>query len=164
MRWGAALLLALAASAGAEEGEIYTWKDKDGRINYADNPPPGNTPARTLSGRSTPGPQPPPAATDAPAAAPAASPKAATTPAEQELEFRRRRAEAAEHQAKADKAKAASEDKRANCERARNQVSALESGQRVARMNEKGEREYLDDTQRAQEIEAARKAADAWCK
>ncbi|MCK7502053.1 MAG: DUF4124 domain-containing protein [Comamonadaceae bacterium] len=51
MRLGAALLLA-ALAAAASAGEIYHWKDKEGRANYADTPPPGNTPARTLSGRT----------------------------------------------------------------------------------------------------------------
>lgn len=161
MRLGAALLLVLAASASAAEGEIYTWKDRDGRTHYADNPPPGNTPARTLSGRSADRPSPAPAAGDGPAAA---IPRTAPSAAEQELEFRKRRAEAAESQAKADKAKAEAEEKRRNCERARTQLAALESGQRVARFNDKGEREFLDDTQRAQEIEAARKSADSWCR
>lgn len=160
MRWGAALLLALAASAAAGEGEIYTWKDKDGRINYADNPPPGNTPARTLSGRNAEKAPAPSVTSDTPAAAPRTQPSAA----EQELEFRKRRAEAADNQAKADKVKAEAEERRRNCERARNQLAALESGQRMARVNEKGEREFLDDTQRAQEIESARKSADSWCK
>jgi hypothetical protein len=160
MRWGAALLLVLATGAVADEGEIYTWKDKDGRINYADNPPTGNTPARTLSGRNAEKEPPAPAATETAAEAPKAQPSAA----EQELEFRKRRGEAADNQAKAEKAKAESDERRRNCERARNQLAALESGQRVVRSNEKGDREYLDDAQRAQEIETTRKAAESWCK
>jgi hypothetical protein len=162
MRLGAALLLVLAAGANAADGEIYTWKDKDGRTHYADNPPSGNTPARTLSGRSTDKPASAAASGgDTPAAV---APRSAPSAAEQELEFRKRRAESAENQAKAEKAKAEAEEKRRNCERARNQLAALESGQRVARFNDKGEREFLDDAQRAQEVEAARKSAETWCK
>lgn len=156
MRLGAAVLLALAAAA-ATAGDIYTWKDKDGRVTYSDNPPPGNIPARTLGGRNAEAaPGPPENVQGDKARAP--------TAADQELEFRKRRAEASEQQVKADKAAAEAEDKRKNCERARNQLTALESGQRVARYNDKGEREFLDDAQRAQEIESARKAVDSWCK
>ena len=156
MRLAVVLLLALGA-ASAAAGEIYTWKDSEGRVNYSDTPPPGNTPARTLSGRIT---ETPPA----PLADKAQTEKRTPTAAEQELDFRKRRAEASEHQAKAEKAAAEADERRKNCEQARNQVAALESGQRVARYNEKGEREFLDDAQRAEEIDRARKAADSWCK
>ena len=36
-----------------------------------------------------------------------------------------------------------------NCQRARSHMASLESGQRVASTNDKGEREILDDNQRA---------------
>jgi hypothetical protein len=150
----AALLLALAAAtAGAQE--IYNWRDREGRTNYADNPPPGDTPARTLSGRSYQAPAvPEPAQTD----------KAKPGTADQDLEFRKRQAESAEKAAKQQKLAAEAEDRRRNCEQARNQLSALESGQRMARYNDRGEREYLDDAQRAEEIAHTRKAVDSWCK
>lgn len=151
------LVLMIVLSAGtAGAGEIYTWKDREGRVNYADNPPTGNTPARTLSGRDT---EPP----TAPVAQPTADKPAPKSAAEQDLDFRKRQAEAAEQKAKADKEAAAGEEKQKNCERARNQLKALESGQRVARFNANGEREFLDDTQRAEEIANAKKAADSWC-
>lgn len=43
-------------------------------------------------------------------------------------------------------------------------ISALESGQRIARMNDKGEREVLDDAGRADEQRRAREAVAANCK
>jgi len=157
MRLGAALLLA-ALAAAASAGEIYHWKDKEGRANYADTPPPGNTPTRTLSGRVTEFPVPP-----QPENAQGAK-SGATSAAEEAVELRKRQAQAADKQAQAEKAAADAVERRTNCERARNQLAALESGQRVARFNDKGEREYLDDAQRAQETDFARKAADSWCK
>lgn len=147
-------LFLLAATAGA--AEIYTWKDREGRVNYADNPPTGSTKARTLSGRDT-------EPTPVPAAQPAAGESAQKSVADQDLEFRKRQAEAAEQKAKADKEAAAAEEKQKNCERARNQLKALESGQRVAQFNAKGEREFLDDAQRAAAIANAKKVADSWC-
>lgn len=155
MRCTAVLLLVLlAGTAGA--AEIYTWKDRDGRVNYADNPPSGSTQARTLSGRDT-------EPVTALATQPAAAESAPKSVADQDLEFRKRQAEAAEQKAKAAKEAAAAEEKQKNCERARIQLKALESGQRVAQFNAKGEREFLDDAQRAQAIASAKKAADSWC-
>jgi hypothetical protein len=156
MRRSAVLLLVLLAGA-AGAAEIYTWKDRDGRVNYADNPPSGSTPARTLSGRDT-------EPATVPASQPAAGESSPKSVADQDLEFRKRQAEAAEQKAKAAKEAAATEEKQKNCERASNQLKALESGQRVAQFNAKGEREFLDDEQRAQAITNAKKVADSWCK
>jgi hypothetical protein len=149
-------LLAVAAmSAGA--GEIYTWKDKDGRVNYGDNPPAGSSRTRTLSGKD--------AETVTQPAMPAAVDKAGPrTAAEQDLEFRKRQAETADQKAKADKDATAAEEKKNNCERARGQLAALESGQRITRTSSKGEREYIDDKQRADEIANAKKSVESWCK
>lgn len=157
MRLGAGLLLAVLA-ATAYAGEIYNWKDSNGRANYADTPPPGNTPIRTLSGRTVEIPM-PPQLENTKGAKPIASPAA-----EETLELRKRQAQAADKQAQNEKAAADTAEKRANCDRARNYLTALESGQRVARFNDKGEREFLDDSQRAQEIESTRKSVDSWCK
>ena len=38
------------------------------------------------------------------------------------------------------------------CTQARSQLVALQSGQRIARMNADGEREFLDDAARSEEI------------
>jgi hypothetical protein len=42
-----------------------------------------------------------------------------------------------------------------NCRRAKAQLAGLQSGQRIARLNEKGEREILDDKGRAEESRRA---------
>ena len=41
-----------------------------------------------------------------------------------------------------------------NCRRARTHMATLDSGMRMSRTNDKGEREVLDDKQRADEINA----------
>jgi len=153
LRKAALVLVLVAATAGAQE--IYNWRDREGRTNYSDSPPQGDTPARTLSGRSYQAPAMP--------VLPQGD-KAKPGSAEEDLEFRKRRAETAEKDVKQQRAAAEAEEKRRNCEQARNQLSALESGQRMARYNDQGEREYLDDAQRAEEIAHTRKAVDSWCK
>ena len=51
-----------------------------------------------------------------------------------------------------------------NCQRARSQQAALESGQRIARLNDKGEREVLDDKGRAEELRQAREVIASECR
>jgi len=84
--------------------------------------------------------------------------------AEQDLSFRKRQMEADKARSKAEQEKIAAEDAKRNCEDARNQLNALESGQRMSRVDASGERAPLDDDMRAQEIEKARKAVQSWCK
>jgi hypothetical protein len=165
MRAVAILLLTLPATIGFA-GEIYTWRDSSGRVHYSDTPPPGQQ-TRTLRGAIVEVPPPPSAASQSGAAGQpqaAAKPGGAKSIQEQDLEFRKRRAQAAEEQAKKDKELAMAEDKRRNCEEAKSRLAALESGQRIARFNAQGEREFLDDSQRDAEIERARKGVSDWCK
>jgi len=153
---------AVVLCVGAANAQQYKWKDARGRTVYGDVPPAGV--------KATPmGPVP-----AAPAAAPAAGSETAKaagakdskplTPAEKEMEFRRRVKEAQEQAAKqADKDKA-ERDRAQNCELAREQERTLASGQRIARVDEKGERYYVDDAQRAQALAKARQNAAEWCK
>jgi len=148
MRLATALLLALLAQT-ALAADIYSWRDKDGRVHYSDVPPPAPVQPRSIGSA---GPAPAPAA-----AAPA-------RPANQELEFRKRRAQAAEAEAKLAKEKADAENARAQCDQARGQLATLESGRRIAQYNSAGELEVLDDAQRAANIERARAAVASWCR
>lgn len=148
-------LVALPASAQ------WKWRDKSGRITVSDIPPPRDiAPADILQ-------RPDPAATQRPAAPPAppASPAAAATPpVDPELQARKKAAE----QEQAAKSAAEEERQRAlreeNCRNARAHLSAMESGQRMARVNEKGEREILDDKQRAAESMRARQIIQSDCR
>ena len=86
------------------------------------------------------------------------------TALEREVQARKRQAE----QEEAAKNKAEEERiasiKAQNCRNARNQIAALESGQRIARVNDKGEREVLDDKGRADEMRRAREVATSDCR
>ena len=104
------------------------------------------------------------AASSAQSPASAASGLAAPKGVEPELEARLRK----EEQQKAAKLKAESEklaaQKADNCNRARMQLRGLDEGLRVARVNEKGERELLDDKGRAEEAARNREVINADCK
>lgn len=142
----AACLLAFVGTVQAQ----WIWRDRNGQITASDLPPPREVADKDIIQRpsSARRPPPPPAAASA-ASAPAA---AKVDPA---LEQRRRATEQ-EQQAKAKAEQERVAQARAeNCRRARSQLAGLQSGQRIARLNEKGEREILDDKGRAEESRRA---------
>lgn len=174
--------LFLAAPACAE---IYQWRDAQGQVHYSDTPPAGTNAralretqrlANTRQSRETVGedagqaadktgqPAKDGAGTSPEGVQPSADSKKPKTFAEKEVEFRQRRAEAAEASAKAETERQQAAARQRDCERARNQLAALESGQRMARFNSSGEREVLDDAGRADEVARARSYIASACK
>jgi hypothetical protein len=166
----AAVLVLVSLPAEAQ----WKWKDKTGRIQYSDLPPPAGTPDQdilsrpsaprrasiTASAASAPTATAAASAASAPlvAAAPQAAPKV-----DPEFEARRKKAEgeaAAKTKAEEDRVTAA---KAENCSRARAQLRTFESGIRVTRTNDKGEREFLDDKQRADETKHAKDVIASDC-
>jgi hypothetical protein len=152
------VLLAALAFAGAAMAQQYKWVDKDGRVRYGDIPPPGvkATPLRGSSGPAAPAPA--PAQKDAKAA-----PKGPLTPAQQEAEFRKRQLEAQKAQEKQAQAADDARAKQQNCANAQAQLRLLESGERIARTDAKGERYFVDDEQRKADTVRARKSVSDWC-
>lgn len=135
----------------------YVWTDEKGVKQYSDMPPPPSVPANRIlkqpRGKSS---------TTSESNAPET---AATTPstqptmsiAEKNADFRKRKAEQAENEKKAaDEARIAA-DKSKNCDRTRDYLRALESGQRISRSDRDGERSFLTDEQREKEMREARK-------
>lgn len=160
--WLVVLALLLMASLPNPASAQWTWRDKTGQVNASDRPPPKDVPDKDILSRPNPEQRPRAAAT--PAASAAASASAPPTALEREVQARKRAAE----QEQAAKAKAEEEvvaAKRAeNCRAARNHLAGLESGQRIARTNDKGEREILDDKGRAEEAQRARAAIASECR
>jgi hypothetical protein len=158
----AALGLALALPAAAQ----WKWRDKNGQTQYSDLPPPQGTPdadilqrpAKAVAPRAM-------GATSAPSSASAAS-SAALAPklGEPSLDAKRKAAEqeaAAKKQSEEERIAIAKLD---NCARARAQLKSLDEGQRIMRINAKGEREYLDDQGRAEEAQRMRGIIASDCK
>ncbi|HEX2541679.1 MAG TPA: DUF4124 domain-containing protein [Caldimonas sp.] len=175
-RLAVVLSAALAAALLASPAEAqWKWKDKTGRVQYSDLPPPPGTPEADILGK--PGIQrrtvavPPGAASSAAStvAASTAAVSAASSPlaprtVDPELEAKRKKTEAeqaAKTKAEEDRVAAARAD---NCARAKSHLSTLESGVRLVRANEKGEREFIDDKQRADETRRVRDTIKADCK
>lgn len=159
----ACLALTLALPAAAQ----WKWRDASGRVTASDLPPPREVPDKDILQRPGAGPRagstsapPAPAA----AAASAASAPLVARPLDKQLEARKREAELQEQ------AKAKAEEQRLaavradNCSRARAHLATLDSGERLARINAKGEREVLDDKARADEVRRARAIIASDCR
>lgn len=154
----AMLLFAVPALAGT-----WQWRDAGGRMVYSDLPPPpeihasrivrapASAPAQAeAAAGSTAG------ATANPAPAPARAASAPPGWAEREQASRKRALERDEAEARQrDEREQAARAARA-CEDARVALRTLESGMRVATLNARGEREVLDDGERARRIESLR--------
>jgi membrane protein involved in colicin uptake len=161
-----ALTLACLLAAPALAGAQWMYLDKDGRKVFSDKAPPPETPPGKILRQ--PGMKKPAAdATQASApaqaaAAPASAPKISGK--DKELEERRKQAEAAEAEKNKARAEAQAKVQAENCGRARQMKATLDSGQRIARMNAKGEREIMDDAQRAAEAKRIDGIIAADCK
>jgi len=160
---GAVLIASLCTPALAQ----WKWRDKNNQVQYSDLPPPQGVPEASILQRPAAANRrvlSAVAASSAQAAASAASGLAAPKGVEPELEAKLRK----EEQEKAAKSKAEAEklaaQKADNCSRARTQLRGLDQGLRVARVNEKGERELLDDKGRAEEAARNREVINADCK
>jgi len=162
----AACVLALAA-AGAHAQSLWKWRDASGQLHISDKAPPPGTPAKDILAAPPGGVLPPPAALVPKPASGAEGPAASSSGAESALDKKKK----AVDQEKADKEKAErarleasnAAIRKDNCTRAQGALRTLQAGGRMARMNEKGEREYLDDAARADETKHAQEAIAANC-
>jgi hypothetical protein len=139
----------------------WSWKDKDGRRIFSDQPPPSSIPDKDVLKRPG-GSRAAPAvlaggdtANSTPSSATSTTATAAAAPKisgkDSELEKKKKEADALEKtqkKAEADKAAAQRQD---NCERAKRAKTNFDSGQRISQTNAKGEREIMSDATRAQE-------------
>lgn len=155
--------IAIAAFALAAPAQVYKWRDAAGNIQYGDHPPSGIDAERVggrrgaaVQSQSTEG------AGPSGAAAPAAPAQKTTAQMVQDSRKREQEAEAKrkKDEAAAQKAKAAED----NCRRARQNVATLDAGGRQARVDDKGERIFLDDAQIAKERAEAQRSVSEWCK
>ncbi|MEP7058735.1 MAG: DUF4124 domain-containing protein [Caldimonas sp.] len=170
-----AAVLGVALALPADAQTQWKWRDKTGRTQYSDLPPPPSVPEQDIlarpnsaKGRVIVLPQPASAASAAASAplavASAASSAFAPKTSDPELEAKRKKAEADQAaKVKAEEAKVAAA-RSENCARAKGQMRSLDSGVRIVRTNEKGEREFLDDKQRADETKHTRDVIAADCK
>jgi hypothetical protein len=148
MKRSALLLFGLLASLTVQ-AQIYQYKDAAGKTVYSDQPPiGGGMKAKTVSGETP---------------ANSANPVQKST-ADRELDFKKRQQEQKEAADKSQKEAADKAARAEDCANARRQLQILESGERVSSRDDKGERVFMEDSQRTAEITRTRKYISDSCK
>ena len=148
-----AMVLVLAACAASVQAQVYKWVDKDGKVQYSDQAPPPDAAKSSLQKVISTSPSPA-----------AQSDKAAAKAPDKVKEFEKRRSESAEKQKKGGEASKLVQRKQEACEDARSNLKSLEDGGRISKADASGERFFLDDDQRQQEIARARSIMSETCK
>jgi len=128
--------------------QMYSWKDAAGKLHYGDRPP-AERQARTVRGA-------PPATEDVD--------KARQAAAERQFGEREKQARTEETSQQQPEDPAQKKLRAENCQRARNTLAALESGQVRFSSDAQGERVALDGAAREAELARARKSVAEWCK
>lgn len=155
--------LVLAASAQAQ----WKWRDARGNVQYSDLPPPPGTPDKDILQRPyaakltiVVAPQ------GTPASAASAPAPAASAPSKAELEAvaRQKKEQESEAAKQKEEARKLAEQRRENCTRAQANLRELQSGQRITRTNDKGERVYMEQAQLAAEVSRARDIITSECR
>lgn len=142
----------------------WQWVDGSGRKVFSDTPPPPSIPEKDILKRAGPAGNAPVVAaptTSTATPAPAATPQ--INGRDEQLEAKKKQAEAQEQvlkKAEADKQAKAQQD---NCERAKRSKITLESGVRMATTNAKGEREIMDDAARGAEVKRINEIIQSSC-
>ena len=151
-------LMALPAAAQ------WKWRGKDGNVQYSDLPPPSEVADKDIlqrpnsaQRRATPPPAP---AASAVASAPALTPKGV----DPKLEAERKKVEDAETAKKKAEEEKQAAARAENCTKAKSYQKTLDDGIRIARTNDKGEREILDDKARAEETKRTKAIITSDCK
>ncbi|HSX93143.1 MAG TPA: DUF4124 domain-containing protein [Hydrogenophaga sp.] len=163
--------LALCAAMAAPALAQWQWIDNTGRKVFSDTAPPASIPDKNIlkrPGSTAPMATAPTTAPATPAAngapgAPAAPAAPAAPGVDKELEARKKEAEAAEEAKKKQEAERVARARADNCERAKRSKASLDSGQRMAVTNAKGEREIMDDTRRASETQRLQQIINSDC-
>lgn len=161
-----ACLISMAASAQ------WQWTDKDGRKVYSDRAPPADVLEKNILKRpggrgAKAGPTEAPAnsvETVAVAAPQAASSAPRLSGVDKELAEKKKKAEEAEVAKRKVEEERILKAKVENCARAKQAKASFDSGVRIARTNDKGEREVMDDAARASEIKRIQSIMDSDCK
>jgi uncharacterized protein DUF4124 len=129
---------------GAAFGQVYRWIDEKGVTHYGAQPPQGAKAREVEDKLATP---------------PGAAPRSDDWQ-EKDRQFRQRRIEAGEAQAKKDQE---AERRRTMCNEQRDLLARLKAATRTYRLDEKGERVFQDDTERENAIARQEKIVARYC-
>ncbi len=127
---------------------MYRWVDKEGKTHYSDQPP-SDADAKAVNAKPASG---------------SSSSTAVKSYQEKDQEFKKRRIEEQEADKKQKVELANTQAKQKNCSDAKSRLALLQAGGRIAKTNEKGEREFLNDKDRENNLREAEKSVSEWCK
>jgi hypothetical protein len=137
--------LALAAFVPAAIADMYKWVDEKGVTHYSESPPPDGKATKMETKPA------------GPAEASSAAPESWK---QRELESRRKRLKEESDKATEDDHAAA---RKRRCLRAQRELDIVQAARPVYTVNERGEKVYLEDKDRAREIEAWKKHVQTYC-
>jgi hypothetical protein len=140
-------LLACVLAAASAQAQVYKWVDENGKVQYGDKPPDKVKAA-------------PVAITPGPADAPTAKPDDWK---QKDLEFQRRKIER-ERQEQGPRAQQAEANRAAWCSDSRRRLGLLQEQVPVYQRNDKGERVYVEDKDRARIMDELRGSIAENCK
>lgn len=153
--------LMLLVPMQGQAAEVYKWKDVDGKIRYSDTPPAGKTPYEILSGKKAAAAR--AGASDEGISAPVANGKTVKPAADKEIDARKRKAEADNTQKKSQEKLEEQKVREQNCVTAKSNMQIYKQGGRMYKIDEKGERQYMDDKDIAAGLEKANQEVEQWC-
>lgn len=156
------LVLVLGCALPWAAAAQWQWIDNSGRKVFSDRGPPPEIPVKNILKQPGGPPKMVPEVAPTGPVSVASAPKISGV--DKALEEKKKQTEdtqAAQRKAELDKNAAARAD---NCKLAKQSKSNFDSGMRIARTNEKGEREILDDAARASELKRLQDVMAADCK
>ncbi|MBU0688557.1 MAG: DUF4124 domain-containing protein [Gammaproteobacteria bacterium] len=149
MKFATALLLLGFISLSAQAG-LNKWVDENGKVHYSDSPP---MDAKVESVRNVTGKGQEAAPVD----------YSSKSYSQREAELKKARQEKKEASEKSASESAQQQERKRNCAAAQENLRALESGTRLVTYDEKGEKRFMDDAERAQRLNSARDAVKGNC-
>jgi hypothetical protein len=146
------MLATLAILSGSVYAGPSKWVDEQGRVHYSDNPPKHNAKVQQLQFKDT-------VATPQPAD----DLYAPRSTAEMEADLKRGKDTRAAQEKKDEQVRAQTEAKQINCANARANLASMQQHGRMFKTDASGERVYMDDNQRQQQIDAAQSRVNEYC-
>ena len=158
--------LALCVLTSAPALAVWKWRDGHGVIQFTDRPPPATVAEKDILQRpagARVAPQPQAVAAEGPASAASAALAPMVKASDPALEAKLREQEKSADAKKKALHEQAAKQRAENCTRAKGYEKTLSDGFRIARTNDKGEREIMDDAARAKEMTRTREVIGREC-
>lgn len=156
------LLLVLWGTLSSTAQAQWQWLDDSGRKVFSDRPPPPSVPAQKVLHKPAGA-----GVTQAPATTPAqktsASTDSPTSGVDAELEKKKAEQEAEEAQQKQAEEHKVALQRKENCDRAKRARDLMQSGQMLGHTNAQGERGFMSDATRKQELTRANQTISSDC-